>query len=114
MTVSESAPGDQQQRSPAAGWVAWTEAAYRWTGWVSGLPFLGLARGAPNPWLGLALGLFGVCLIGHWVTERAEAARGQVLVRARQVEALLLFVGVPTVAAIGMWSWAAGGFPGWR
>ena len=90
------------------------EAWYRWTGWLPGLVFLALPRTAPNLWLGLALGLFGACQVGHWAVERAEAARGRKLLAARYAEAVLTFVAFPLLGAIGLVAWAWDGFPGWQ
>jgi hypothetical protein len=73
VTAEEKPPNDQTPEPP---WAGRTEAWYRWIGWLPGLVFLALARTAPNLWLGLALGLFGVCQVGHWAVERIEAARG--------------------------------------
>jgi hypothetical protein len=86
-------------------WFARAEAIYRWAGWSSGVPFLALVRVAPNFWLGLALGLTGACLVGHWIIERAEAAWSTKLMRARQLEALALFGAAPVLAAVGLWIW---------
>jgi hypothetical protein len=73
------------------------EGWYRWIGWASGLVFLAFSRAAPNLWLGLAVGLFGGCQIGHWAVERLEAARGRKLLVARYAEAVLLFVACPAL-----------------
>jgi hypothetical protein len=90
------------------------EAWYRRTGWMPGLLFLALSRTAPNLWLGLALGLFGVCQVGHWAIERVEAARGRKQMAARNVEAVLSFLAIPLLGAIGLVEWAWDGFPGCR
>jgi hypothetical protein len=93
--------------------MARIEAAYRWTGWVPGLLFLAMSRSAPNLWLGLALGLFGVCHFGHWTIERVEAVRGRKLMPARYAEAAVWFAVAPVLAIIGMVVWAWDGFPLW-
>jgi hypothetical protein len=87
---------------------------YRWTGWAPGLVFLAICRTAPNLWLGLAMGLFGVCQIGHWVIERFEAARSQKLMAVRYTEAVLSFVALPLLGAVGLVVWEWDGFPFWQ
>jgi hypothetical protein len=51
------------------------------------------------------LGLIGACLISHWLIERREAAVGKPWMRPRQFEALLLFIVVPILVIIGLWTW---------
>src|SRR5262249_29405984 len=62
------------------------EIAYYWAGWCHGVVFLALAPSAPNLWLVLAMGLFGVSQVGHWVIERAEAAYCRKFMAARHAE----------------------------
>jgi hypothetical protein len=90
------------------------EAWYRWTGWGPGLLFLALSWTAPNLWLVLAFGLFGVCQVGHWVIEVVEAARGRTLTAARYAEVVLYLLAFPLLGVVGLVVWAWDGFPGWR
>jgi hypothetical protein len=80
---------------------------YRLVGWLPGVCFLSLVPFAANGWLAVAAGLFGASQFGHWVTERAEVARGRQLMPARVAE-VVAALAAGLIGLVGLIAWGIG------